>query len=373
MTMPPLRLVIVIGTRPEAIKLMPIIHAARERPEAFSICIIRTGQHRDLVDGVMDEFGVRADFNLDLMRTDQDLAHVVSESVRGLSDHIARERPAWVIVQGDTATTFAGALAAFYNRVPVAHVEAGLRTGDLHSPFPEEANRSLTTRISDLHFAPTDAARDNLLREGIAAAAIVVTGNTGIDALRLTLDRPRDAADQSVGRYILVTAHRRESHGLPMGRICEAIRVLLDRHPDLTVLLPMHPSPPVRATIVASLGDHPRVRLVEPLGYFAFSRALADSALVLTDSGGIQEECTALGKPVLVMREDTERPEAVDAGVSIVVGTDVDRIVSTASRLLDDPEAYRLMARPSTAYGTGRAASRILDTLLARSASRATR
>ena len=361
-----LRMAFVIGTRPEVIKLMPVIVAARARPESFDVSIIRTGQHREMVDVLMNEFGLHADFDLQVMRHDQDLAHVMSQSVRGLSDLLSRARPDWVLVQGDTASTFAGALAAFYHHVRVGHVEAGLRTGNRRSPFPEEAYRSMTARLADLHFAPTEQARRNLLIEGIAEDAIVVTGNTVVDALLQTLDRPPPPADGTLPkleRYVLLTAHRRESHGAALDRICDALLRLLDRDGDLFAWVPMHPSPKVRQVLGSRLGKHPRIRLTEPLGYSAFVHALSGAALVLSDSGGIQEECAALGKPVLVMRHDTERPEVLEAGVAILVGTDADRIVECGTSLLDDAERYRKMANPSAAFGRGAASLKILDAI----------
>ena len=365
-----LRVAVVIGTRPEAIKLAPVILAARARPAQFEVQVIRTGQHRELVDLAMHEFGLHADVDLDLMTPNQSLAHVLSASVSGLSERFRTDRPDWVLVQGDTTTTFAGALAAFYNQVRVGHVEAGLRTGDRRLPFPEEANRTLTARLADLHFAPTERARRNLLAEGLPAAVILLTGNTVIDILLHTLGRTsrsagRDGVEsRGAAGYVLVTVHRRENQGPPLTRICDALLALLERHPTLTAWLPMHPSPNVRDTVIARLGRHPRIRLTEALSYVEFVTALDGATLVLTDSGGIQEECAALGKPVLVMRDDTERPEAVDAGVAQLVGTDPTRIVDAASRLLGDPEAGSRMARPSTAFGDGRASARILDALL---------
>lgn len=366
----PIAIAAVIGTRPEAIKLAPVILAARARSDAFSVSVIRTGQHRELVDQLMDEFGIETDVDLRVMQANQNLAHVMAESVRGLSEIFARRRPDWVLVQGDTTTTFAGALAAFYNRVRVAHVEAGLRTGHRHSPFPEEVNRSLTACVADLHFAPTGQARSNLLREGILDRDIVVTGNTVIDALFHTVGRLQDGrAEPSLkpgGRYVLVTTHRRENQGLALHDACRGLRALLAAHVDVTAWVPMHPSPSVRAVLRAELGDHARVLLTEPLGYTEFVDAMHGAALVLTDSGGVQEECAALGKPVLVLREDTERPEAVDAGVAVLVGTAPDRILAVASALLSDPERYRAMSHPSSAFGDGRAAVRILETLSCR-------
>lgn len=358
------RLAVVIGTRPEAIKLMPLIVAARAA--AFEVLIVRTGQHRDLVDQLMSEFGLEADVDLGVMQPQQDLAHVMSRSVSGLSELFAKRRPDWVIVQGDTTTTFAGALAAFYNGIALGHVEAGLRTGNLQAPFPEEANRSMTARIGSLHFAPTPQARANLISEGIPDERIVVAGNTGIDALRLTIERSADAPvalQRPRGRYVLVTVHRRETHGAAMHRICDALHRLHEDHPDLHIWIPMHPSPAVRPLIIQLLGRHKNVLLTEPLGYAAFVMALANAALVLTDSGGIQEECAALGKPVIVLRAETERAESVDAGISTLVGTDANLIVEASSRLLNDAELYRSIARPSHVYGDGRASERILDAL----------
>lgn len=363
--MRPIRIATIIGTRPEAIKLAPVILAARARPDDFEISIVRSGQHGELVDQLLTEFGLQADVDLNVMRPDQDLAHVMSESVRGLSEVFASNRPDWVLVQGDTTTTFAGALAAFYNRTRVGHVEAGLRTGNRHSPFPEETNRSMTARLADLHFAPTEGARTNLLREGIDGSTIVLTGNTVIDALRLTregaLASPPCKGPREGSRYVLVTAHRRENHGVALIQICDAVVELLGRHPKIMVWIPMHPSPRVRDVLMDRLGSHARVRLTAPLGYTQFVAALDGAALVLTDSGGVQEECAALGKPVLVLRENTERPEGVDWGVALVVGTKSSAIVEAASRLLGDDAQYQKMVRSSTAFGDGHASSRILD------------
>ena len=354
--MRPLQLCVVIGTRPEAIKLAPVVAAARSRPEHFHVSVVRTGQHRELVDQLMQEFDLRVDVDLAIMRPDQDLAHVMSASLSGLSRHMKETRPDWALVQGDTTTTFAGALAAFYNRVRVGHVEAGLRTGQRDNPFPEEANRCMTARLASLHFAPTETARRNLLAEGLDDADIVVTGNTVIDALQQVLATgAAETAEPHLAAqpYVLVTAHRRESHGPALASICDGLTTLLQRHPQLDVWLPMHPSPAVRGMLQQRLGAHPRVRLTEPLGYRAMVGAMHGALLVLTDSGGIQEECAALGKPVLVLRESTERVEALDAGVARLVGTDARQIVEAACELLAGSErdseqrnaAYRAMAR----------------------------
>ena len=317
----------------------------------------------------MEKFGLQTDVDLDLMAPNQSQAHVMSASVSGLSELFAADKPDWVLVQGDTTTTFAGALAAFYNRVRVGHVEADLRTGNRYLPFPEEANRSLTARLADLHFAPTEQAPRNLLAEGLPPQNILLTANTVIDILLHTLARAPLAAAHSraaeAGGYIPVTTHSRDNQGPALDRICDALIALLGRHAKTSVWLPMHPSPNVRGTVTARLGRHPRVRLTEPLGYVDFVTALDGACLVLTDSGGAQKECASLGKPVLVLRHDTERQEAADAGVAVLVGTDPERIVEVASRLLLDRDSWRAMSRPSTGFGDGSASTRILDALLA--------
>lgn len=360
-----IRIVAVIGTRPEAIKLVPVILAARERSHLFEVKVVQTGQHRELVDQLMLEFGIKADANLNVMQPNQDLSYVLAESVRGLSQLFARENPDWVLVQGDTTTTLAGALAGFYNCGRVGHVEAGLRTGDRHSPFPEEINRALTTRLADIHFAPTELARRNLLREGISSEEILVTGNTVVDALLHTLSRIQVEAP-SKSRYILVTAHRRENHGPALLEICEALRGLLTRFRDVRAILPMHPNPNVRDVLVSRLGAHDRITLTEPLGYTEFVKVLNASVLVLTDSGGVQEECAVLGKPMLVMREHTERPEALDPDVAILVGTDPAKIVEVGSRFLNDANKTSKKQALSGKFGDGSASIQILDALLRR-------
>jgi UDP-N-acetylglucosamine 2-epimerase (non-hydrolysing) len=363
----PLALTLIAGTRPEVIKLAPVVRVARERPAAFRIRIVLTGQHPDLAAHLMEEFDLRADVELALAPPDRGLANTFAECLRSLAAVLDEDRPDWVLVQGDTTTAVAGALAAFYGRIPVAHVEAGLRSGCRTSPFPEEMHRRVIAPLADLHLAPTPQARRNLLEQGVPEASIVVTGNTVIDALfdmrgRLGTARshmPRTPTD----RYVLVTVHRRENHGESLGRICEALLGLLDRNDDLSLLLPVHPHPRVADVVIARLSGHPRIVLSKPLGYAAFVQALVNAALVLTDSGGVQEECAALGKPVLVLRGETERQEALAAGVAMLVGVAPDRIVSTATRLLTDPAAYLAMERPTDAYGDGCAAARILDAI----------
>ena len=357
-------LMVVIGTRPEAIKLAPLVISAREREEQFRISVVTTGQHREMLDQVLVYFGIEPDISLDIMRHDQDLCHITTAALRGLYDTVGELRPDAVVVQGDTTTTFTGALAASYHNVPVAHVEAGLRTYDRRHPFPEEINRCLTTQLADWFFPPTDWSRDNLLREAISGDRIWVTGNTSIDALKLTLSQAGAGIDQEVSdRMILVTAHRRENHGEPMERICEAVLELLAKFSDTHVLFPVHKSPRVREVVFSKLGENPRIKLVEPLDYREFVLAMSRAYLILTDSGGVQEEAPSLGKPVLVLRETTERPEAVEAGTAKLVGSGTEAIVCAATELLSDSDAYQAMARVQNPYGDGRACTRILDVI----------
>ena len=359
------KLLVVIGTRPEAIKLAPLILRAMADPERFDVLVVRTSQHREMLDQVVEYFGLPILADLDIMRRDQDLAHVTTAALEGLQCVIAQTRPDVVIVQGDTTTSFVGALAAFYESTSVAHVEAGLRTYDKREPFPEEVNRRLTSIIADYHFAPTETARRNLLKENVPSKTIWVTGNTSIDALLLTLKKcgaPKETA-RDPDTTLLLTTHRRENHGEPMRRICEAILILLQRFPELRVVCPLHLSPRVRQIVCPALGSHPRVSLVEPLGYEPFVLAMNSAHIILSDSGGIQEEAPALGKPVLVLRNTTERPEAVEAGTARLVGTDVGAIVSACEQLLTDTRAYRAMAQARNPFGDGHACERILDVL----------
>jgi UDP-N-acetylglucosamine 2-epimerase (non-hydrolysing) len=359
------RILIVMGTRPEVIKLAPVVIGARNRPDEFETFVVTTSQHREMLDQMLETFQVEVDFDLDIMKPNQDLRHVTTAALNGLHDVIGEVKPDWVIVQGDTTTTLSGALSAFYHQVSVAHVEAGLRTYDKRQPFPEEINRRLTTQIADAHFAPTNLSRDNLLREGVSEDAIWVTGNTGIDALFLTLGaKPgTEAPSAASDRRLLVTAHRRENHGEPMKRICRAVLRLVDEFPDLHALYPVHLSPKVRDVVLPLLGNHPRVELGEPLEYREFVEEMSRAHVILTDSGGIQEEAPSLGKPVLVMRETTERPEGIDAGTVRLVGTDEERIYAETARLLKDDVAYQEMARARNPYGDGRATERILAVL----------
>jgi UDP-N-acetylglucosamine 2-epimerase (non-hydrolysing) len=369
-----LRVLTVFGTRPEAIKMAPVVQAMVESPRLEStVCV--TAQHRAMLDQVLDLFGIEPDFDLDVMRPEQDLTDVTVAVLTGLREVLRDVRPDRVLVHGDTTTTLAASLAAFYARVPAGHVEAGLRTGDPQSPWPEETNRRLAGGLADLHFAPTPRAARNLEGEGVDASRIHVTGNTVIDALldavaRLDADPARAAeVDRRLPtldpgrRLVLVTAHRRESFGEGLERICRALARLADRD-DVEIVFPVHPNPNVRAPVRRLLGATPGVHLIEPLDYLPFVRLMARSHLIITDSGGIQEEAPSLGKPVLVLREVTERPEALEAGTVRLVGTDAGRIEAEAGRLLDDAGAYRAMTRAHNPYGDGRAAHRILKGLL---------
>ncbi|MEM7154089.1 MAG: UDP-N-acetylglucosamine 2-epimerase (non-hydrolyzing) [Myxococcota bacterium] len=364
MSAAPKRLMIVIGTRPEAIKLAPVALAAQADPR-FEVRVVRTSQHREMLDQMVEHFGLPIAADLDIMRHDQNLAQITTAALEGLYGTIAEQAPDCVVVQGDTTTTFCGALAAFYHRIPVAHVEAGLRTGDRFSPYPEEVNRCLTGQITDFHFAPTEGAQANLLREGVPASQVTVTGNTAIDALHITLAKRKEPVTVK-GRQILVTAHRRENHGEPMAAICDAVLRLVEAFPDVTVRFPVHLSPRVRETVFGRLQGHERITLEDPLGYADFVAAMAESTLILSDSGGVQEEAPSLDKPVLVLRESTERPEAVESGAARLVGTDAERIVVEAQRLLEDAEHYGAMARAPNPFGDGRAAQRIIDVLAGR-------
>lgn len=361
---------LVFGTRPEVIKLAPVYDALRRRPGSFVVEVISTGQHRDLSAQMLSVFDIHPDVDLDLMQTGQTLADLTARILTGLTSVFDERRPDVILVQGDTTTVFAASLAAFYLRISVGHVEAGLRTRDKFQPFPEEINRRLTGSLADLHFAATDLSRRNLLAEGVDPARIFVTGNTVADALRLVLDRRSSLEDTEfafaehwLGRMLLVTAHRRENLGTPMVSICQALRRLHDAFEDLLIVFPMHPNPAVREIVTSTLGGLTRVHLTEPPDYELFVPLLRRADVVLTDSGGIQEEGPSLGIPVLVTRNTTERPEGVDAGAARLVGTDEETIVAEVSRLLSDPRSYHAMATVRSPYGDGHAADRIADAL----------
>lgn len=360
----------VFGTRPDAIKMAPVVLELKRRPQAFNVQVAVTGQHREMLDQVLSVFGITPDCDLNIMAHGATLAQITTRALDGLAPVLAQENPDWVLAQGDTTTTFVAALAAFYQKAKFGHVEAGLRTGNAYDPFPEEMNRRLTTRLTTLHFPPTPDSADNLRAEGVPDSEIVLTGNTGIDALHIVAGQPFTPDDPTLRailddsrRVILVTTHRRENWGAPMARIAQAVRNLVDAHPDTLAVLPMHRNPIVREALLPRLADHDRVRLIEGQDYQPFVKLQQRAALILTDSGGVQEEAPSLGKPVLVLRETTERPEGVAAGTARLVGTDTAKIVQEASRLLTNPEAYAAMARAVSPYGDGKASERIADAL----------
>lgn len=370
-----MKILTVFGTRPEAIKMAPLALAlaADERFEA-KVCV--TGQHREMLDQVLELFEIKPEFDLNIMKPGQDLTDVSTSILQGMKNVFRDFKPDMVLVHGDTATTFATTLAAYYHQIPVGHVEAGLRTGNLYSPWPEEGNRKLTGALANIHFAPTADSRANLLREGVTDDAIVVTGNTVIDALLDVVNRlknddvlykkasaPSAFLDPS-RKLILVTGHRRESFGSGFERICQALLEVAQQHPEVDIVYPVHLNPNVREPVNRLLSGIKNVHLIEPMDYLPFVHLMSRSHIILTDSGGIQEEAPSLGKPVLVMRETTERPEAVAAGTVRLVGSEVARIVRELNRLLADHEAYKSMSFAHNPYGDGKACSRIIDALL---------
>ena len=360
------RVTIVLGTRPEAIKLAPVIQEFRAC-KSLETRVVLTGQHREMVSQVMDLFGLSADLDLNLMTPRQTLTHVTCAALQGLRDDFQAFPPNLVLVQGDTTTAFAAALSAFYEQIPVGHVEAGLRTDNLLDPFPEEANRRLISQIAHLHFAPTKQSEANLQASGVVGR-VLLTGNTVIDALLRMSERAPTLSDLSIDwdaqRVILATVHRRENWGERLKNIADGMLRVLDSHPDTVLLLPLHRNPTVREPLQELLGDHPRVVLPEPLDYDRLVAAMKGCTLLLTDSGGLQEEAPALGKPVLVLRETTERPEAVEAGTAQLVGTDPTTIHREASLLLENSEAYNAMAKAVNPFGDGQASGRILEAAL---------
>ena len=359
----------VFGTRPEAIKMAPLVMQLQSMPEFESICCL-TGQHREMLDSVMDIFHLKADYDLHIMQARQTLSSITSRTLLGMEDVIARAQPDLILVHGDTSTTFAGALAAFYHKIPVGHVEAGLRTWDKYSPYPEEMNRTLTGDIAELHFCPTENNRANLDREGIRGERFL-TGNTVIDAMKTTV-RPDyvfqtpelNELDFQNRRVVTLTCHRRENYGQPMHDIMEAVKELVARHPEIEIVYPVHLSPVVRECVFGILKDVPRVHLIDPIDVEEMHNLMARSYLVMTDSGGLQEEAPALGKPVLVLRRETERPEAVSAGTVLLAGVEKEPILRMAEDLLTNPESYRRMAKAVNPYGDGHASERIAEAIL---------
>ncbi|MDM7925810.1 MAG: UDP-N-acetylglucosamine 2-epimerase (non-hydrolyzing) [bacterium] len=359
------KIMVVVGTRPEAIKLAPVILELKKRP-AFKTFVVATAQHREMLDQVLEIFRIKPDADLDLMTPNQTLFDVTGRAVKAFEAVLNEVRPDCVLVQGDTTTAFVGALAAFYHKAAVGHVEAGLRTGNKYFPFPEEVNRKMVTAIADYHFAPTESNRRNLLAEGVPDAAITVTGNTVIDALLMTVEPDFSPKGFTLPRHqglILVTAHRRENFGEPLEAVLHAVRDLAGLYPHHLFVYPVHMNRNVQKPANAILSKIDNVMLLPPLDYRTFSNLMAMSTIVLTDSGGIQEEAPSLGKPVLVLRNETERPEAVEAGTVMLVGPDRERIVREVRRLLDDRDAYDRMARAVNPYGDGKASVRIADFL----------
>ena len=366
-----IKLMTVFGTRPEAIKMCPLVLEMQKYPDFIEPIVAVTAQHREMLDQVLQLFAIKPDYDLNIMTAGQTLYDVTGRALAGLKDVLAEAQPDMVLVHGDTTTTFVGALASFYAQIPVGHVEAGLRTGNQFSPYPEEMNRKLTGASADIHFAPTSTSKNNLLKENIDPAAIVVTGNTVIDALQTTVKADYRFTDSGLQkalaggkRLILVTTHRRENLGEPMRHVYQALRKVLENHPDVEAIFPVHKNPKVREIVDEELGKLAQVHLIEPLDYEPFANLMAKVDIVLTDSGGIQEEAPALGKPVLVLRDTTERPEAVDAGTVKLVGTAYDDVLRETSLLLDDSKYYQSMAEAANPYGDGRACERIIRKIL---------
>ena len=357
----------IFGTRPEAIKMAPLVKELERRKEIESIVCV-TAQHREMLDQVLNTFDIKPDYDLNIMKQGQSLADVTTRALVGLEEVIKEVKPDIVLVHGDTTTTFAGALAAFYNQVAIGHVEAGLRTYDKYSPYPEEMNRQMVDRLSDMYFAPTEISKDNLLKENIDESKIYITGNTAIDAISTTVDEnythPELDWINAGERMILLTAHRRENLGEPMRHIFRAIKRVVDEFSDVKVIYPIHMNPRVREVANEVFGDADRVKLIEPLEVFDFHNFQNKSYIILTDSGGIQEEAPSLGKPVLVLRDTTERPEGIKAGTLKLVGTDEDVIYEETKKLLLDKKAYEKMSKASNPYGDGHASERIVDAII---------
>ncbi|MBC1521866.1 UDP-N-acetylglucosamine 2-epimerase (non-hydrolyzing) [Listeria aquatica] len=356
----------VFGTRPEAIKMAPLVHALKENSDRFESVVVVTAQHREMLDQVMQIFNIEADVDLDIMKAGQTLSDITSRVLSGLVETIKQEQPDIVLVHGDTTTSFAAGLASFYEQTAIGHVEAGLRTWNKYSPFPEEMNRELTGVLADLHFAPTDTAKENLLRENKKAETVFVTGNTAIDALKTTVqeDYSHPILD-ALGdhRLILMTAHRRENLGEPMQGMFEGVRKIVEERPDVELVYPMHKNPAVREKALSILGGHDRIHLIEPLDAIDFHNFLKKSYLVFTDSGGVQEEAPGMGVPVLVLRDTTERPEGVEAGTLKLIGTQKEALISEALLLLDNPAEHQKMSQASNPYGDGEASKRILEAI----------
>lgn len=370
MTMKTLKVFSVFGTRPEAIKMAPLVKELEKKKEIDSKVLV-TAQHREMLDSVLALFEITPDFDLNIMKHGQTISDITSRVIYGVGEIFEREKPDIVLVHGDTTTTFAAALAAFYQKIPVGHVEAGLRTGNIYSPYPEEMNRKLTGSLSTYHFSPTVMNRDNLLRENVNEKNILITGNTVIDALLSVTAKEYSFEDETINqidgskqRLVLLTCHRRENWGEPMEHIFSAIAELTKKHEDIVVVFPMHKNPLVRELAHRYMGDNDRIRLIEPLDYEPFANLMKKAYFILTDSGGIQEEAPGLGKPVLVLRTETERPEAVEAGTVKLAGVEKEEVLHLADRLLSEPDFYNEMACATNPYGDGKASKRIADFLV---------
>lgn len=363
------RIMTILGTRPEAIKLAPVILELNKHLDRFENIVCVTGQHREMLDQVLGWFQIQPDFDLNLMRPDQGLAEFAGQALVAVNEVLEKVQPDVVLVEGDTTTVIMAALAAFYQRIPVGHVEAGLRTRNRYNPFPEEINRRMTGSLASYHFAPTERAVSALRAEQVPKSEIFLTGNTVVDALLMTIQRPVDLElgfSLNTRFPILVTAHRRESFGAPFESICLALQDLVERNPEVEIVYPVHLNPNVREPVKRILGDQQRIHLIEPLRYEYLAHLMTRVYLILTDSGGIQEEAPVLGKPTLVMRETTERPEAIEAGTACLVGTDRNQIVTTTEKLLYDQFAYQKMTQRNSPFGDGQAAERIVNVLLTR-------
>jgi UDP-N-acetylglucosamine 2-epimerase (non-hydrolysing) len=376
---PPLKILCVFGTRPEAIKMAPVVRSLRKRPDDFKTIVVVTAQHREMLDQVMKLFHITSDYDLNVMQANQSLEHVVTEVLNHMGPIYDKEKPDLVLVHGDTITTFAAALSAFYHKIPIGHVEAGLRSYDMENPFPEESNRVLADHLCTLFFAPTHQAKENLLKENIRKEKIFVTGNTVTDALFIALKEPHEWTDttlqelyasdkpsiatQPAARMILVTAHRRENHGAALENVFRGLRRIIDAHPGVYILYPVHLNPNVQKPAQDILGGHDRIFLIPPIDYLDLVNLLEKAFIVVTDSGGIQEEAPALGKPVLVLRKVTERPEAVAAGTAKVIGVEEQGVVQGLQELLTNTRAYEKMAEAVNPYGDGKATLRILDAI----------
>lgn len=373
-----MKVLIVFGTRPEAIKLAPVIKELQSHHSHFRTTICVTAQHRQMLDQVLDVFGITPDYDLNIMKNNQSVFDVTADCLKKLEPILKKEKPDLVLVQGDTTTCFTASLAAYYLKIKIGHVEAGLRTNDKFNPFPEEMNRHLTDHLVDFHFAPTNSARENLLKEGIPPPKIHVTGNTGIDALLFTVEKQKDEKIQkslsqsflhkygislNTRKLILVTGHRRESFGLEFENICNGLKKIAQNHPQIKIIYPVHLNPNVQKPIREILSGHHNIHLIEPVDYFAFVWLMSKAYLILTDSGGIQEEAPFLGKPVLVMRKKTERPEGIDAGTAMLIGTASESIFTSATTLLENGSLYNRMSTIVNPYGDGKASQRIIDIL----------